>query len=266
LSLLHLIVVAIVQGITEFLPISSSAHLILTPVVFDWPDQGPLIDVAVHVGTLAAVVLYWRRDMIALLRGAVHVARGRRTAEGRLLLLLILATLPVVAAGYGLAESGWSDRLRSVEVIAWATVGFGVLLYAVDKVSMTVNRIEHMGAAGALLLGLAQVLALIPGTSRAGITITAARMLGFERSEAARFSMLMAVPTIVAAGGYAGYELAGAGQVALRADALIAGLLAFVTALMAIALMMRWLRNATYTPFVVYRIVLGAALFYWVYG
>jgi len=263
LSLLHIVVVALVQGITEFLPISSSAHLILVPVLFDWPDQGALVDIAVHVGTLGAVVVYWWRDIVGLIRGFWFLLRGRMTPDGRLLLLLVLATVPVVVAGYVVVRLDLMAQLRSVEVIAWATIGFALLLFVVDRTCMTVNRLDHVGVAGALLLGLAQALALIPGTSRAGIVITAGRLLGLERGEAARISMLMSVPTILAAGAFAGRELAAEGQLTLQADPVVAAIIAFVSALLAISLMMRWLQRSSYLPFVLYRLALGAGLLYW---
>lgn len=266
MSLLHLFIVAVVQGITEFLPISSSAHLILVPELSGWQDQGLLIDIAVHVGTLGAVMLYFYRDVGRLGLGLLHTVIFRNSPERRLFLLVVLATLPILAGGYTLVALDWNAALRSAEVIAWATVGFGVLLYFVDRTSMTVNTVEHVRVGGALFIGLAQVLALIPGTSRSGITMTAARYLGFERTESARFSMLLSMPTILAAGTLASLELWESGDLTVQGDALIAAGLAFVCALAAIALMMRWLQHASYTPFVVYRLILGAGLLWWIYA
>jgi undecaprenyl-diphosphatase len=150
-------------------------------------------------------------------------------------------------------------------VIAWATLGFGILLWVIDRSGMTVRRIEHLGYGGALFIGFSQILALIPGTSRSGITMTAARLLGFERAEAARFSMLLAIPAIVAAGTLAGYDLYRTGDAQLTVDAFVAGGLALVTALVAIIAMMGWLRRASFLPFVLYRIALGGALLAWIY-
>lgn len=263
--LLHLIVIAAVQGITEFLPISSSGHLILIPWLTGWPDQGAEIDIAVHVGTLLAVLVYFHRDFAGLAKGAFNLVSGDWTPQARLLVLLIVATLPVVAAGYVVASQGWLPRLRNPAIIAWATIGFGIVLLLVDLVAIRVNRIKHLRLGGFVLLGLAQVLALIPGTSRAGITITAARLLGLERDEAARIALLMAAPTILAAGAYGGWELWQSGNVNLQADALIAAALAFVAALIAIAVMMVWVRRASFTPFVIYRLALGGVLLYWIY-
>jgi len=262
---LPIILLAVVQGITEFLPISSSGHLQLVPAVAGWPDQGLTIDVAVHVGSLGAVMLYLWRDLWSMLRGLGQAFLGRVTSGAKLLGLLILATLPVVAAGFAL-DRYIPGGLRSIEVIAWATVGFGLLLYYVDQRMMAVNRLEHMNVISALIIGMSQIVALIPGTSRSGITMTAARALGFERVDAARFSMLLSIPTIIGAGGLKGWELWQSGNVALGRDAAMSAGFAFVSALIAIALMMAWLRRASFTPFVVYRVLLGLVLLAWVYG
>jgi undecaprenyl-diphosphatase len=179
-------------------------------------------------------------------------------------LQVVLATLPVVGAGYVL-KTYFGGVPRSAEVVAWATLGFGIVLWIADQSGMTIRRIEHMRYGEALVIGVAQVLALIPGTSRSGITMTAARMLGYERAEAARFSMLLSIPTILAAGLLIALDLYEAGDVRLTRDALIAGGLAFLTALVAIVAMMGWLKRASFTPFVLYRIALGGGLLVWLY-
>jgi len=265
-SLLQITVLAIVQGITEFLPISSSGHLALVPLLSDWPDQGLAMDVAVHLGTLLAVMLYFWRDVVSVALGFVQLLGGRRTKSSRMAMYLIVCTIPVVIVGGLLSQSGYYKYLRTVEVIAWASIVFGVVLFAADRVGMTVRRMEHMTVVNALLIGLAQVLALIPGTSRAGITMAAGRFLGFEPQAAAHFSMLMSIPTIMAAGLLEGRELYQSGQLAFGSDTVIAATLAFVTALVSIALLMAWLRRAGFTPFVVYRILLGCGLLWWVYS
>ena len=166
---IQIVVLALVQGITEFLPISSSGHLVLTPVLFGWPDQGLTMDIAVHVGTLFAVMLYFRRDMFAMARGVVALARGMWTAEAKLLCLVAVGTVPVVAVGAAVAHYDLTDGLRNAEAIGWSTLGFGILLWLSDRLGMTLRRVEHMGVPGAALIGCAQVLALIPGASRSGL-------------------------------------------------------------------------------------------------
>ncbi|MFQ5959227.1 MAG: undecaprenyl-diphosphate phosphatase [Alphaproteobacteria bacterium] len=264
-SELHLVVLALVQGITEFLPISSSGHLILVPMLTGWPDQGLMFDVAVHVGTLGAVLLYFRRDVWHMLAGVARWIGGRRNPGAGLALLIVVATVPVVAAGAGLKYVG-TDGLRNITVIGWTTLGFGVVLFAVDRWCLTVRRIEHMPVASAFAIGLAQVLALVPGTSRSGITMTAARALGYERQEAARFSLLLSIPVIIAAGALEGLELYETGDAGLTADVVFATALAFVSALAAIGFLMKWLRRASFTPFVIYRVGLGAYLLWLAYG
>ena len=272
MPLLHLVVLAAIQGITEFLPISSSGHLIVGERLLGIAagglaaaDEQRLVIVAVHVGTLGAVALYLRRDLWDMLRALPSLVRGRMTPAGQLLIQLAIGTVPVVIAGLLLKEY-FGGMSLNVTVIAWATLGFGVLLYATDSYFMTVLKIEQMTISSALFIGLFQAVALIPGTSRSGITMTAARILGYERTDAARFSMLLSIPTIIAAGTLEGIELARSGNVALTLQALIAAGLALVSALVAIVLMMAWLRRATFTPFVIYRVILGLILLAWVYG
>lgn len=262
---LHIAILALVQGITEFLPVSSSGHLVLAPVLFGWPDQGLIIDVAVHVGTLGAVVLYFWRDVSLMLTGLWRAARGRRDPGAKLAFYVIVATVPVVAAGFAL-NALWPDGVRDLAVVAWATLIFGVVLYVADKLGMTVRRIEHLKMSDAVIVGLAQVLALIPGTSRSGITMSAARLLGLERAEAARFSMLLSMPAIAGAGVLKGLELYERGDAVLTITAAAAAGTAFVAALIAIAALMAWLKRATFTPFVVYRLALGGFLLALVYG
>lgn len=265
MPLLHLAVLAIVQGITEFLPISSSAHLVLTPHLLHWQDQGILMDLAVHVGTLAAVMVYAWREVWQMLLGFFKLLRGRYDQGSRLMLQIVLGSLPVIVAGFVVAKY-LGGMTRSVEVIAWTTIGFGLLLGFADRIGMTVRRLEHMTYGGALFVGLAQALSLVPGTSRSGITMTAARFLGFERADSARFSLLLGIPATAGAGTLGAYDLWKTGDVALGIDAAIAAGLSFVAALISIVAMIGWLRRASFKPFVVYRVLLGLALLWYVYA
>lgn len=260
-----MIVIAVIQGVTEFLPISSQAHLIMVPRLTGWCDQGLLIDIAVHVGTLGAVVVYLWPECFGMARGVLNLARGRRSNEARLFLFIVLATLPVLAAGY-IVKNTFGVELRSLLLIAWATIGFGIVLWAADRWGLKVRRIEHMTWGGALFIGCAQCIALIPGTSRSGITMTAARMLGFERTEAARFSMLMSIPVIVAAGTLAGIDLYKEGSAQLTHAVFLTGGIAFIAAFLTILAMMGWLKRASFTPFVIYRLILGIALLAAIYA
>jgi len=265
-TLQHIILLAVVQGITEFLPISSSGHLVLTPAITGAADQGLLLDVSVHVGTLLAVLIYFWRDVLAMIIGFFRLFTGRMTPGARMALHIVVATIPVVAVGFYLKQSGIEEQMRSVEIIAWTTLVFGILLWFADKVGMTINRIEHMGWAGSIFIGLAQVIALVPGVSRSGITMTAARLMSYERSDAAQFSMLMSIPVIMGAGLLAGLDLHKAGNMELNREVLMAIGFSFITALITIAVLMSWLKRASFTPFAIYRIILGIALLVWVYG
>lgn len=266
MTLLQLVVLAVVQGITEFLPISSSGHLYLTSQVLGWPDQGILVDASVHLGTLLAVLIWCWRDVGRLFMGLFDALRLRRTVNSTLLGNLVLATIPLVIAGVVLVALDATDLFRSLVVVAWATIGFGILLWLADAFGMKLRKVEHMTATSALVIGLFQVLALIPGTSRSGITMTAARLMGFERAEAARFSLLLSIPAILAAGSVAMKDILEQGNAQFTTEVGLAVALSFLTALPAIWLMMAWLRRASFAPFVIYRIALGIALLALGYG
>ncbi len=274
MPLFHIVVLALVQGITEFLPISSSGHLILVPGVTGWPDQGLVIDVAAHVGTLLAVLVYFWRDVAGMLMGLGRLASGRaatgrlvagRVDEGaRLALNIAIATLPALAIGFAV-QHFLGDRLRSIHVVAWTMIGFGIVLYLADRIGLTVSRLEHMTMGQALVIGIAQTLAFVPGTSRSGITIVAARLFDYERAEAARFSFLLSIPAIAAAGLLEGYKVVQAGDWGQLHDAALTAGFSALAGFAAIAFMMRWLRSGNFTIFVVYRLLLGVALLYLIY-
>lgn len=266
MPLLHIAILALIQGISEFLPVSSSGHLVLVPWLLGWKDQGLIIDVAVHVGTLGAVMVYFKSDIAMILTGLLRWLKGRGFNDGaRLAAYLVIGTIPVVIAGF-LINSVYPNGIRSITVIGWATLGFGILLWISDRFGVTLKRIEHLKLFDVMVIGLSQMLALIPGTSRSGITMTAGRLLGMERSDVARFSMLLSIPTIIGAGTLKGYELFQAGDTSLNISVFVAVVLSFITAFIAIFLMMAWLRRATFTPFVIYRILLGGFLLLVAYG
>ena len=269
--LFHLVILAIVQGITEFLPISSSAHLILVPKVLGTPDQGLVIDVAVHVGTLLAVLLYFRKEVAGMAHGILSMVvpsmdRDGETPYRNLAGAVLVSAVPVIIAGLVLRLTGADEAMRSILVIGWASLGFGLILWLADKFGSMEKRLENLNLPTTLIIGFAQILALIPGTSRAGITITAARALGFERVDAARFSMFLAIPVIAAAGTLGGYEVVASSNMALGADALISVALSFVTAYATIAIFLKVASQHTLLPFVLYRGVLGVVLLLFGYG
>ena len=258
MTLLQIIVLSLVQGLTEFLPVSSSAHLILGSQVFDWPDQGLVFDVATHLGTLLAVLVYFRRDLAQMITPWLKPVAGQEHTR-KLGLTLLIASIPVIVAGglfYGLVESS----LRDVRVIAFTTIGFGLLLWWADVRFSRYKGLQDMGLKTGLLIGLAQVLALVPGTSRSGITITAGRMLGFDADSAARFSFLLSIPVIAAAGGFGTLRLLANGT---PTDWLQFGLAVIFSALAGwacIAAFLALLQRIGLLPFVIYRLALGVLL------
>lgn len=256
MPLFLIILVAAVQGITEFLPVSSSGHLALIPVVTDQPYQGRAIDVAAHVGTLGAVLLYLRRDLTDMLRALLP--RGD-VAMRKLIAMLIIATLPVILAGFMMnkLDPAW---LTDVRVLAASNLIFAGLLWQADRIGRMTRAMNKMTFGPAIAIGLAQCLALIPGASRSGVTMTAALFFGFDRLAAARFSLLLSIPTIAGAGLLKGIDIARDGDAALGMDAALVALLSFGFALVAIGWMMRWLARADFRIFVWYRLGLGCLL------
>ncbi|MEO1492402.1 MAG: undecaprenyl-diphosphate phosphatase [Pseudomonadota bacterium] len=262
MELFDIIALALIQGITEFLPISSSGHLALWPLLTGRSDQGVVMDAAVHLGTLIAVCLYFRAEIGALFTGAGHIATGRAgTAQARMVWLLALATIPAMIFGLWLKLSDTHDALRTIEVIGWATLIGGALLWLADRAVERRGEAEGWTLSDAILMGLAQAIALIPGVSRSGICMTAARWLGFGRTEAARLALLMAVPVILAAGTVEVYGVAKDGNLTLGAELILGAALSCAAALAALWVMMRMFA-ATWTmlPFVIYRLMLGAIL------
>ena len=266
MTFLNLFLLAVVQGITEFLPVSSSGHLILLPMVTGFADQGLVIDVAVHVGTLFAVILYFRRDVALAARGVPDLIRWKIDNQGAwLALCLAVATVPVVVVGLILKLTGLIDMMRSVAVIGWTMILFGIVLYVADRTGKHTKVTRDWGLRDAVILGLWQAVALIPGTSRSGACITGARTLGYTRHDAAKIAMLMSIPTIIASGTLLGLEVVGNMDARAARDGAIAAVLAFGSALLALGVMMRLLRTVSFTPYVVYRIGLGVVLLWIAY-
>lgn len=267
MDLIQILMLAIVQGLTEFLPISSSAHLILSPYLFGFADQGLAFDIAVHLGSLFAVMLYFRREVVAVTGDWFKSlpSSGHSTVNSRLGWAIILGTIPVVIAGL-LLKSMVETEFRSPLLIAATTIGFGLLLWWADVRARRTRELDSLGWKDALFVGLAQALALVPGTSRSGITMTAALMLGFNRKAAARFSFLLAIPTILMSATLVTKDLIES-EVAVDWSALGLGVvLSFIAALTTIHYFLRFIERMGMTPFVIYRLLLGAvilAIIYW---
>ena len=252
---------ALLQGVTEFLPISSSGHLVLLPYIFKWQDQGLAFDVAVHVGTLIAIVIYLRHDLVNIGLGVVRrIATGSGGADSRLGLVIFVATLPALLVGLLIGPSA-EAFLRHPIVIAAATLVFALVLMCADLYGVKSKHLSELNLKSALIIGVAQAIAFIPGTSRSGITITAALALGHSRRSAARISFLLSIPIILAAGSYKAIELLIVGSDLDWILFLIGISVAFVSAWIFINLFMRWIEVVGMLPFVIYRILLAALIF-----
>ncbi len=254
---LQIALLALLQGLTEFLPISSSAHLILAPSLGEWADQGPAFDVAVHLGTLLAVVTYFRHELRAMARDwTLSVLRRESVGESRLAWAVLLGTIPVGLAGL-LFKDFIETALRSPLVIAWATIGFGLLLWWADARGRRVRDEHTLSWRDVAVIGVAQALALIPGTSRSGITMTAGLMLGLTRQAAARFSFLLSIPVIVLASGLHTLALARAEHAVAWGELLLGLGISAAAAYLCIHLFLSLLERVGMFPFVVYRLALG---------
>lgn len=262
MTFLQIVILAIVQGLTEFLPVSSSGHLVLVPYLFEWADQGLAFDVAVHFGSLAAVCIYFRSDIASLIAGGMQLLGGKvRTPESRLALAIAIGTVP--AALIGLLFASWIEaNLRDPGVIVMTLSGFGILMAVADRIGRRERSISGVGLRDAVIIGLAQALSLVPGTSRSGVTITAARFLGFGRQDAARFSFLLSAPVILLA---TVYKLTGLilGDAAVAWGQLgLGALIACVVAYFSIEFFMRFVTRIGLAPFAIYRLVLAAVILY----
>lgn len=270
MSTLELFILAIVQGLTEFLPISSSAHLILPSAILGWNDQGQALDVALHVGTLLAVVLYYRKEvggMAVAWFGTLGIGPEKGSAstfEGRLAWWILFASIPLGLTGF-LGKDFIEEHLRSAAVIAATTLIFGLLLGFADIKAKENVSIENIGLKGALIIGLSQALALIPGTSRSGITMTLGMMIGLSKENAARFSFLLSIPAIVMTGGYLTYKLVSSAEAVDWYTLGLGSVLAFVSAYACIHYFLILVNKLGMMPFVIYRLLLGVGLLWFLY-
>lgn len=266
MELTQAVVLALVQGITEFLPISSTAHLILVPHLTNWPDQGLAYDVALNTATWLAVVLYFRGDIIDLGRGFFRSLKERSLAgnhNGALAWMALAATIPVGLGGL-IAHDLVAGELRTLEVIGWSSIVWGFVLWAADR-RPGHKEVGRIGWKESLFVGLAQAIALIPGTSRSGITMTAGLFAGLSRTAAARFSFLLAIVVGALAGGKEGLDMIEAGEATPWAAVLVGGAVAFVSAYLAIHYFLKIISRSSMLSFVVYRVLLGVVLLAFAY-
>jgi undecaprenyl-diphosphatase len=265
MTLIQIIVLALIQGLTEFLPVSSSAHLIIGSKALGWPDQGLVFDVATHLGTLVAVFIYFRHELIEMAKAWLGPVTSESDRQHRAMgIYLALASIPVLIAG-ALAHDVVEFYLRDIRIIAWTTIGFGLLLWFADVRGPRGLKLEQINLRSALLIGLAQALALVPGTSRSGITITAGRFLGLTPDAAARFSFLLAIPVIGAAGSYGVLRVMMGNATIDWLQFVLAMAFSAVAGWACIAAFLALLKRVGLIPFVIYRLVLGLALLWFIY-
>ncbi|HXW10455.1 MAG TPA: undecaprenyl-diphosphate phosphatase [Steroidobacteraceae bacterium] len=260
MDLVQAIVLAVVQGLSEFLPISSSGHLVLIPHFFGWPDQGLAFDVAVHLGTLAALLVYFRRQLWTMATAWLgSVTRQQHTRDSRLAWQLLVATIPVGLVGL-LFNDFIEENLRNPLFVAGTLTFFGLLMYAADRWGRGDRDEFSLSWGQSFLIGCAQALALMPGTSRSGITMTAGRALGLSRSGAARFSFLLAIPGIGAAGAYEGLKLLTSDHPVDWLPMFVGLVFAALSGLACIHLLIRFIERIGLLPFTLYRLLIAAVI------
>lgn len=259
--LLDVVFIALIQGIADVLPLGASGHLALLGRLAASAEARATVVAAAELGMVLALMLYFWRDLLAMGRSVVKLAKGRLDAGGRLLLQVLAGSLPALGLAWAFIEMGGGTA--SPTVAASALLVFGLFLWAADRLGVTVRRVEHLGWAGAVFIGILQAAAAIPGVSRTGITITAARLMGFERHDAARFSLLLGIPTIAGHAAHTLWTVSRQTELILSGDLMIAAGLGGVAAWFAAALLMPWVERHTYAPFALWRMALGAGVLAW---
>jgi undecaprenyl-diphosphatase len=261
-TLLDVVLIALIQGIADVLPLGASGHLALVGRLAADAEARATVVAAAELGMVAALMLYFWRDLFAMGRSVVKLAKGRMDPGGRLLLQVLAGTLPALALAWVFVEMGGGSA--SPATAAAALVVFGLFLWAADRLGVTVRRVEHLGWVGAIIIGVLQAAAAIPGVSRTGITITAARLMGFERRDAARFSLLLAIPMTTAQAVHTLWQVSRQTQLILSGDLMIAAGLGCVAAWLAAALLLPWVARNSYAPFALWRVVLGGGALAWI--
>ncbi len=251
--MIEILILSLIQGITEFLPVSSSSHLVLISENFDFDNKNLSIDVSLHIGSFIAVIFYFRRDVINFFVNKV------------LFLKILISSLPVMLIGYYLAESGGIEKIRNIKIIAWTTIIFGILLYLSDRFKLEKNINDNFTFKSAIFIGLLQILSLIPGVSRSGIGITAARLLNFKRIDAAKISFLLSIPILGSVSTYGFKNIIFSEDVDFTLINFLAIFLSFLFSLFTIKYFLKYINNFSLDIFVYYRIILGIFLLGFIY-
>lgn len=255
---------SLIQALTEFLPVSSTAHLIVLSKIFHLPTAGRLTEVALHMGTLGVVLVYFRKDVLEGFQGLLSLLKGKTTPSLHRWLMIALGTLPVVIVGY-LVNRYVGKGLRTLEVMGWASIFSGLILFLVDRSFPTHKKLESLTYQDALIVGVLQIIALIPGASRMGTTLLGARMLGYNRVQAARFSFLLSIPVVIGATILMMAEASRAQLSHMAVEMMLTALFCFVLGYGVLMLLMAWLKKRSFAPFALYRLVFGGYLLYMVY-
>jgi len=253
LSSIEILILSIVQGISEFLPVSSAAHLVLISKYYAFANQNLLIDICLHLGSLIAIILYFRKDLFNLVKNKSFLTK------------IIIGTIPIIPVGYVLFQTGMMEQIRSLKIIAWMSLIFGILLYISDKSEITKKIDSNLTNKSAIFIGLFQILSLIPGVSRSGITITAARLLGFDRFDSAKISFFLAIPALSGASFLGTYNIYKVGSEELNFLAIIAVIFSIIFSYIAIAFFLNFIKKFSLNVFIIYRLILSLFLLYIVY-
>ena len=253
---LQYFLIGIIQGVTEFLPISSSGHLVIFAQLTNWEDQGLFTDIAVHFGTLFAVLIYLRKDIYYFLTNIFQL----KVFEDQIIFKIILATLPAIVLGYFIYDYV-SLYFRNIQLIALSSIVFAIILFFADRIKMENKSWNKITYKNALIVGLFQVLAFIPGASRAGVTITGARLLGYDRLNAARFSMILSIPIILASMTLSFIKIFNEEYIKINFyQSSFATIVSFITALLSIIFLMNFIKKFNFNFFIIYRVLLGILL------
>ena len=248
LSSVEILILSAVQGIFEFLPVSSAAHLILVSKYYDFVNQNLLIDICLHLGSLLAIIFYFRNDLLNFIKSKSFLIK------------ILIGTTPIIPVGYIFYQTGLIDKFRSLEIIGWMSLIFGIFLYVADRSKISKKIDSHFTNKSALAIGIFQVLALIPGVSRSGITITAGRVFGFSRYDAAKISFFLSIPTLVAASLLGIFNIYKEGSAELNFLAIIAVIFSFMFSYASIAIFLNYIQKFTLNIFVIYRIIISIFL------
>ena len=253
LSSIEILILALIQGVSEFLPISSAAHFVLISKYYEFNNQNLLIDICLHLGSLIAIIFYFRKDLFNFIQNK------------RFLIKILIGTIPIIPVGYILYQTGLINHLRNLEIIGWTTLIFGIILYISDKAKSNKNIITDFTNKSAIIIGLFQVISLIPGVSRSGITITSGRFLGFSRFDSAKISFFLSIPTLAAASVLGIYNIYKEDSTELNFLAIIAVIFSSIFSYFTIALFLNYIRKFNLNVFVIYRIFLSLLILFIVY-